>query len=275
MTNKKQCRVLITGFPNAGKSSLINILLKQKISIVSNKVQTTNENIQAVLSYKDCEIVFTDTPGVIDKKKFFDKKISREYSNNFEKIDLNLFVFDCTKNMSTSNKKRISELLKPHNVNFLVLNKTDLLEDNNLLPKIDSMNSDFDFKETFPVSIKKNIGLDKVLECILPYANKKRDRNIQILKKDTNYKVTEITREKIFNLLNKEIPYVVKIETNIQKLKNIMKITQIIIVKKESQKAIIIGKRGEKIKDVGTRARIDMEKFFKKKVFLDLKVLKK
>ena len=85
----------------------------------------------------------------------------------------------------------------------------------------------------------------------------------------------EITREKIFNLLNKEIPYVVKIETNIQKLKNMMKITQIIIVKKESQKAIVIGKRGEKIKDLGTRARIDMEKFFKKKVFLDLKVLKK
>ena len=105
MTNKKQCRVLITGFPNAGKSSLINLLLRQKISIVSNKVQTTNKNIQAVLSYKDCEIVFTDTPGVIDKKKFYDKKISREYSNNFEKIDLNLFVFDCTKNISTSNKK--------------------------------------------------------------------------------------------------------------------------------------------------------------------------
>ena len=275
MTIKKQCRVLITGFPNAGKSSLINLLLKQKISIVSNKVQTTIENIQAVLNYKDCELIFIDTPGVIDKKKFYNKKISREYSNNFEQIDLNLFVFDCTKNMSLSNKKKVNELLKPHNINFLVLNKIDLLKDNNLLPKIDSMNSDFNFKETFPISIKRNIGLKKVLDCIFPYANKKLDDKVEIIEKDTNFKVTEITREKIFNLLNKEIPYVVKIKTNIKKLKNIIKITQIIIVKKESQKAIIIGKRGEKIKDIGTRARIDMQKFFKKKVFLDLKVLKK
>ena len=107
---KKLSRIIITGFPNAGKSSLINLLLKKKISIVSSKIQTTNINIQAVLNYENCQMIFTDTPGIIEKTKFYNKKLSREIFKNLEEIDINLFVFDSTKKLNISKIKKIREI---------------------------------------------------------------------------------------------------------------------------------------------------------------------
>ena len=279
MRKKKSSNILITGFPNGGKSSLINILLKRKISIVSSKIQTTNENIQAVLNYKDCQMIFVDTPGIIDKKKFYSKKLSREIFKNIEQIDFNLFVYDVTKKLTASKIKKINETLSMFKKNYLVLNKIDLVKNEYLLQQIKQLNKRMCFSETFPISVKKKIGINNLLEMISktsPYRNWVfENNNKDIINKDLNFILSEITREKIFNLLNKELPYVIKIQSFLKKEKNIVVVEQKIIVEKESQKAIIIGKGGSKIKDIGRRSRTDMEKVLKKKVFLDLRVLKK
>ena len=279
MRKKKSSNILITGFPNVGKSSLINILLKRKISIVSSKIQTTNENIQAVLNYKDSQMIFVDTPGIIDKKKFYSKKLSREIFKNIEQIDFNLFVYDVTKKLTAPKIKKINETLSIFKINYLVLNKIDLVKNEYLLQQIKQLNKRICFSETFPISVKKKIGINNLLEMISktsPYRNWVfENNNKDIINKDLNFTLSEITREKIFNLLNKELPYVIKIQSFLKKEKNIVVVEQKIIVEKESQKAIIIGKGGSKIKDIGRRSRTDMEKVLKKKVFLDLRVLKK
>ncbi len=278
MKKKRSSNILITGFPNVGKSSLINIFLKRKISIVSSKIQTTNENIQAVLNYKDCQMIFVDTPGIIDKKKFYSKKLSREIFKNIEQIDINLFVYDVTKKLTTLKIKKINETLSTFKNNYLILNKIDLVKNEHLLQQIEQLNSKINFTETFPVSVKKKIGINNLLEMISkksPHRDWMFNNNKDIINKDLNFILSEITREKIFNLLNKELPYVIKIKSLFRKEKNMVVVEQRIIVEKESQKAIIIGQGGSKIKDIGSRSRTDMEKVFKKKVFLELRVLKK
>ena len=277
MIKKQSSRILITGFPNAGKSSLINLLFKRKISIVSNKIQTTNQSIQAILNYGNCQMIFIDTPGIIEKTKYNSKKLSREIFKNIEQIDINLFIYDVTKILSISRKKKIKDILSNFKKNYLILNKIDLISNEFLLMQINQINSELCFSDTFPLSVKKKIGISKLLDKIskdspegkwmISYKN--------TIDKDINFLISEITREKIFNLLNKEIPYVIKVESSVSNLKSIIKVEQKILVEKESQKAIIIGKRGSKIKDIGTRSRNEMEKIFKKKVFLDLKVFKK
>ena len=275
---KKSSNILITGFPNVGKSSLINFLLKRKISIVSSKVQTTNENIQAVLNHNDCQMIFVDTPGIINKKKFYSKKLSREIFKNTEQIDINLFVYDVTKKLTTLKLKKINETISTFKKNYLILNKIDLVKNDHLLQQIEQLNKKICFTETFPVSVKKKIGIENLLEMISkisPYRDWKfNNNNKDIINKDLNFILSEITREKIFNLLNKELPYVIKIKSLFKKEKNMIVVEQRIIVEKESQKAIIIGQGGSKIKDIGSRSRVDMEKVFKKKVFLDLRVIK-
>ena len=277
MKKKKLSRIIITGFPNAGKSSLINLFLKRKISIVSNKIQTTNTNIQAVLNYENCQMIFIDTPGIIEETKFYSKKLSREIFKNIEHVDINLFVFDSTKKLTTLKIKKIREILKKVEKNFLILNKVDLIKNDFLLKQINQLNSQLTFCETFPVSVKKKIGIDKLLEKISKNSPNRKwiFSNTNLIEKDIDFLTSEITREKIFNLLNKELPYVVRVESSVKESKKVVKVEQRILVEKESQKAIIIGKGGSKIKDIGIRSRVDMEKFLKKKVFLDLKVLKK
>ena len=274
----KSSKIIITGFPNAGKSSLVNFLLKKKISIVSSKVQTTKDNIQAVLNYRNCQMVFIDTPGIINKTKYYSKQLSREIFKNIEQVDINLFVFDSTKNLTLLKKKKIKEIISTFKKNYLILSKIDLIKNQYLLEQINKLNLDIFFSETFPISTKKKIGIKNLLEKISkgsPHREWVFKNNKNIVNKDINFIVSEITREKIFNLLNKELPYVIKVESSVKNDKKKVVVQQRILVLKDSQKAIIIGKGGGKIKDIGTRSRSDMEKVFNKKVFLDLKVLKK
>jgi len=274
----KSSKIIITGFPNAGKSSLVNLLLKKKISIVSSKVQTTKDNIQAVLNYRNCQMVFIDTPGIINKTKYYSKQLSREIFKNIEQVDINLFVFDSTKNLTLLKKKKIKEIISTFKKNYLILSKIDLIKNQYLLEQINKLNSDIFFSETFPISTKKKIGIKSLLEKISKDSPNREwvfKNNKNIVNKDINFIVSEITREKIFNLLNKELPYVIKVESSVKNDKKTVVVQQRILVLKDSQKAIIIGKSGAKIKDIGTRSRSDMEKVFNKKVFLDLKVLKK
>ena len=272
--NKKCGKILLSGFSNAGKSSLINFFLKKKVSIVSHKVQTTNQKIRAILNLKSSQLIFVDTPGIIADKRFFNKKMSRSLSEEFDSCDLNLFILDSSKVINESLLKKIKELVSNFKVNFLVLNKIDLIHNEKLAKLISEINKKISFCETFPISVKKKIGIDILLQKIIENIPKKQwmFEGNDLINNDLKFQLSEITRERIFKFTNKEVPYSAKIKTSFETYKNLVKVSQIILVKKNSQKAILIGKAGQKIKHIGTDTRPEMEKLFKKKVFLDLKV---
>jgi len=276
-TKKYKCGViLLTGFPNAGKSTLLNSILKNKISITSHKVQTTKEKISGVLNVNNSQLIFTDTPGIIENRKYQTKSFSRSIQDEEKKVDINLFIFDLSKTIDKRLLKEISSIIQYFKKNYLILNKIDLVSKDKMLKSSKFLNSRINFSKTFMVSAKKSKGLEYLTNNLLseiPERNWKYNKKI-IVTKNINYRISEITREKIFNLLNKEIPYSVKIKTKIKNEEKIVKIFQEIYVNKDSQKSIIIGKNAEKIKMIGTRSRIDIEKILKKKVFLDLIVKK-
>ncbi len=272
--NKKCGKILLSGFSNAGKSSLVNFFLKKKVSIVSHKVQTTNQKIRAILNFKLNQLIFVDTPGIITNKRFFDKKMSRSLLEEVDSCDLNLFILDSSKIVSDNLLEKINNLVSNFKINFLVLNKIDLIKNEKIVELINDINKKVNFSETFPISVKKKIGIDILLKKIIkniPQKNWVFDEN-DLVNNDLNFQLSEITRERIFKLINKEVPYSVKIKTSFEIFKKLVKVSQIILVKKNSQKAILIGKAGQKIKHIGSNTRPEMEKLFNKKVFLDLKV---
>ena len=270
--------VTIIGEVNVGKSSLLNILVKKDVSIITHKSNTTNKQIKGIKSYKNSQIIFIDTPGIVRVRKHFNKRLSRSIMQNENICDINLLVVDVTKKLGKKSLALIKKLLEVCNDNFLILNKIDLIERTKLLEISKLFNEEFKFKNTFMISAKKGEGIEFLLNEILNfipfnpwiYKNKKQSTD-----KDITFQISEITREKIFQLINKEIPYTVKIETSLKKTKKIYIIEQRILVKKISHKSIIIGKMGEKIKEIGSRARLDIEKILKSKVFLKLNVVAK
>ena len=274
---KYKCGViLLTGFPNAGKSTLLNNILNYKISIVSHKVQTTKQKISGVLNLNHSQLIFTDTPGIIQNRKYKTKSLSRSIQDEEEKVDLNLFIYDLSKKIDKNLLSQINVIIQNFKKNYLVLNKIDLVSKDRILKYSEIMNSQINFSKTFMISAKRRKGLKFLLNNLIdeiPERNWQYNEKIKVTK-SINYRISEITREKIFNLLNKEIPYLVKIKTKIKNEEKIIKVYQEIYVNKDSQKSIIIGKNGEKIKMIGTRSRIDIEKILKKKVFLDLTVKK-
>ena len=274
---KYKCGViLLTGFPNAGKSTLLNNILNNKISIVSHKVQTTKQKISGVINLNHSQLIFTDTPGIIQNRKYKIKSLSRAIQDEEEQVDLNLFIYDLSKKIDKNLLSQINVIIQNFKKNCLVLNKIDLVSKDRILKYAEIMNSQINFSKTFMISAKRRKGLKFLLNNLIdeiPERNWKYNEKIKVTK-SINYRISEITREKIFNLVNKEIPYLVKIKTKIKNKEKIIKVYQEIYVNKDSQKSIIIGKNGEKIKMIGIKSRIDIEKILKKKVFLDLTVKK-
>ncbi len=272
----KKCGFLtITGFPNSGKSTFINNVINKKISIISSKVQTTKDEIKGILNFNKNQFIFLDTPGIINNRKFYNKDMSRAIFNSIDRVSCNLFIYDPMKTINKRDIKIIENLLDKFKKNILVINKIDLIKKENLLEVSNQLNKLFTFQETFMVSAKKKKGLEIIIKKLEDYIPKRNWIYKESVYTDSSMKfqLTEITREKIFQLLNKEIPYSVNIKTSINEKKAIFHINQKIFTNKESQKAIIIGKDGKKIKEIGIRARKDIEKKLNKKVFLDLSVV--
>ena len=214
-----------------------------------------------------------DTPGIITNKRFYNKIMSRSLLEEFDTCDLNLFILDSSKVINENLLNKINNLVSNFKINFLVLNKIDLIQNEKIVQLINEINKKINFSETFPISVKKKIGIDILLQKIIKNIPKKdwifKEDD---LKDDLKFQLSEITREKIFKFVNKEVPYSVKINTTFENSNKLVKVSQIIWVKKKSQKAIIIGKAGQKIKHIGTDTRLEMEKLLKTRVFLDLKV---
>ena len=267
--------VNIVGNPNVGKSTLSNRLVGERLSIITNKAQTTHHRIMGIVNGEDYQIVFSDTPGVL-KPKFRLQQSMLEYSTGaLVDADVLLYVTDVIES-PTKNQDFLDRVAKEKIPILLVINKIDLLKGNDdLLRIIDQWKQLLPNAEVFPTSALENFNVDNIMKRIVellpespPYFGKDA-----LTDRSSRFFVTEIVREKILLTYDKEVPYATQvIVEKFDESDNAIHIMAVIYVERDTQKGIIIGHQGRKLKHVGTEARKDIEKFFEKKVFLELYV---
>jgi len=264
--------VSIVGKPNVGKSTLMNKLVGENLSIITFKAQTTRHRIMGILSGDDFQIVYSDTPGLLEPKYELHKKMMTYVQVSLEDADLVLLVVELGEKYDPEIFDRLKSTKAPI---FLVINKIDLTKGSQLDDKITYWKTQLDPKAIIPVSALSGENVDHLLQEIIkqlpehPAFYPKDD----ITDKNERFFASEIIREKIFLNYEQEIPY--STEVSIEEFKDsekIIKIRAIIYVERDSQKGIIIGKAGASLKKVGTEARKDLEDFFSKKVFLETHV---
>lgn len=263
--------VSIVGSPNVGKSTLMNHLVGEKLSIVTAKAQTTRHRILGIVNEEDYQIVFSDTPGVINAAYKLHENMMGYVNASLQDADLVLFITDTQEN--EMNHKATLEKIKKLKVPVLCLiNKIDLSNQEEVMEKALYWQNELPDALVFPISALHNFSIDAVWLKILslipenpPYYDKE-----EISDRPMRFFVSEIIRGKIFYLCQKEVPYScqIEIEEFIEE-ENITRIRAIIIVERESQKGIVIGKGGEMLKKIGSSARFEIQKFLDKKVYLD------
>ncbi|MEE3342940.1 MAG: GTPase Era [Bacilli bacterium] len=267
--------VSLIGRPNVGKSTLLNAILNKKIAITSNTAQTTRNMIQGIYNSDELQIVFVDTPGIHKPQYKLGKILNEQAYYSMESVDAILFLVDVTKKFGKGDKF-ILEKIKDLNIPvILVLNKIDKLNHDELLPIINEYKEYFPFKEIVPVSAIKNININELIKTVSNYLtdDTKYYDDETLTNVDIQFTISELIREKVLYLTKEEVPHSVAcIVESMEKNKNSIKIEASIIVDRENLKKILIGKKGEKIKQIGINARKDIENLVDKKVYLDLKV---
>lgn len=269
--NHKSGFVSIIGRPNVGKSTLMNALVGEKISIISPKVQTTRHRIMGILSKPDYQIVFSDTPGIIEPKYKLHGSMMEFVNQSLQDADVVLFITDQAEDRPEDEQiyERLRMVSQPL---FVLLNKIDLIEsDEALAAKVQYLKQKVNAREVLPVSALNKFGLDvamqKVLELIPEGPSFYPDD--QLTDKSERFVASEIIREKIMMRYKEEIPYSVQVDVvEFKEEEKIIRISAEIYVMRDSQKQILIGKGGAAIKNVGIAARRDLERFFDKQVFL-------
>lgn len=276
MTNVTDFRagyIAIIGRPNVGKSTLLNKLLQQKISITSKKAQTTRFRINGILTDQKAQFIFVDTPGFQTQyTNRLNTFMNRVVTQSAQDVDVILFVIEAMR----YDQKDIDALkIIPKNIPvILVINKIDQITDKNLLlPFLSRMAKAFDFSSIIPVSAMQKIQLPELLNTIreyLPVSPPIYDKD-DITDRSERFLASEFIREKLFRLVGDEIPYSTSVVINQFIVENhLHKIYATILVEKSNQKAILIGKKGEKLKRIATEARVDMERLFGEKVYLEV-----
>jgi GTP-binding protein Era len=264
--------VNIFGKPNAGKSTLLNALVGEKMAIVSHKVQTTRHRIKAFLNKEwEYQIIFSDTPGIIEPKYKLHEKMMKAVKNSLEDADIALMLVEINDNWEEADQ--IFSSLKLRVPCMVVTTKTDLVKDNKEEEAKVFFSGKSYCKEWIGISVTEGKNVDKLLELILKYLKEGQPFYDQedLTDLPTKFFVGEIVREKIFELFEQEIPYDTTVMVNEFKEKtSLVKIQADIIVQRESQKAIILGEGGKMIKQVGSLARKDIEEFLGQKIFLEL-----
>lgn len=265
--------VSILGKPNVGKSTLLNKLLQQKVSIVSPKPQTTRNSITGILNGNDYQVVFLDTPGIHKSKNKLDSYMQKEIQTSSTGVDLLLYLIDSTKPLLDSEINTISNYASSKIPLIVVVNKIDDANYAKLLPQITKLNNIEGISEVVPISARTGKNTDELLTIILKYLKEGPCYYPQDIPTDKSeiFLAGEIVREKALWLLNEEIPHGIAVVVNSFKVhENIAKIDASIICEKENHKKIIIGKDGMKLKEIAEKSRIEMEKIFGEKVFLSL-----
>jgi len=266
--------VNILGNPNVGKSTIMNVLVGEKLSIISPKAQTTRHRIMGIVNGEDFQIVYSDTPGILKPMYKLQETMMHSVNAALDDADLILYITDVTEQAAAESEytMKIRESEIPV---IIAVNKIDLSNQNDLEKIVESWLRAFPHSPLIPISALRNFNLDILLNAILaklpeapPYFPKD-----QLTDKFDRFFASEIIREKILFHYKKEIPYSVEIEIeSFREEKNINRIRALIHVSRDSQKGIIIGHNGNMLKRVGTEARKDMEDFFGKKIFLELYV---
>lgn len=272
--NHKAGFVNILGNPNVGKSTIMNALVGEKLSIITAKAQTTRHRIMGIVNGEDFQIVYSDTPGIL--KPMYKLQETMMNSVNLALSDADLIIYVTDIGEKTAHEGEFIEKIKESGIPVMVVvNKIDLSNQEELEKLTEIWHNVFPASPVIPVSGLKNFNLDSLLNAILsklpegePYFPKD-----QLTDKIERFFASEIIREKILLHYKKEIPYSVEIEIeSFTEEKNLIRIRAVIHVARDSQKGIIIGHKGSMLKRVGTEARHDMEDFFRKKVFLEIYV---
>ena len=272
---QKSVFVAVTGRPNAGKSSLTNLLVGEKVAIVSEKPQTTRTRINGVLTQGETQFVFIDTPGMHKAATKLSEQMIKTISNSISDVEVAILMVDATKKPSAIEEKLAADFKKCGTDVILLLNKVDLIKNKSeILKIIENYSSLYDFKEIIPISVKNRINTELILPIIEKYAVESPHFFDDDLPTDQPEKIwlAEIVREKILNSMYEEIPHgtAVQIESmefsKTNRGEDIVDIGVVIICEKQSLKGMIIGKQGSMLKKIGKIAREEMEAYFEQKV---------
>ena len=276
-SQRKLLKALIVGKPNVGKSTLLNSIVGEKVSIVSRKAQTTQKNTTGVITKDNSQLIFFDTPGL--KKIEKNIRISETFKTVAENVDVLIYMVDNTKKSQSIDDQFRNWLNNNENKfrkKILIINKIDCIEKVNLFEITKKINSVISFDETFFISLSKKSGMERFLNWVEKQAYSNEWLFQQTYKSNISKKnfLSELTREKVFEYIHEEIPYNLEIKTDYiePSSNNSLKVYQTVWLNKKSYKPIILGKEGKSIKMISVQARLDMQKFLKSKVHLFIRL---
>ncbi len=266
--------VTIIGRPNVGKSTLMNKLVGEKVSIVSNKIQTTRKTIQGILTTDEMQLIVIDTPGVHKPKHQLGHYMVDISINSLQEVDLVMFMINATENFGKGEAFIVKQLQQVNVPVFLIINKVDLIHPDQLFSIIDIYKDQYNFTEIIPISALNGNNINKLLgliKNILPFGPKYFNEN-ELTNQSEQFLISELIREKVLHHTEEEIPhsinvYIESMEKNEHKK---WQINATIITERDSQKAILIGKKGQMLKKIGKDARIEIEEMLSEKVYLQL-----
>ncbi|MGP7819052.1 GTPase Era [Niallia sp. 01092] len=266
--------ISIIGRPNVGKSTFLNRVIGQKIAIMSDKPQTTRNKVQGVLTTDDSQLIFIDTPGIHKPKHRLGDFMMKVAQNTLKEVDLILFMVNAEEGFGRGEEFILEKFQNIKTPIFLVVNKIDTIHPDKLLTVIDSYKEKYPFKEIVPISALEGNNVEKLLEQIKGYMPEGPQfyPADQVTDHPERFIVSELIREKALHLTREEIPHslAVVIDKMEKKQNDIVHVMATIVVERDSQKGIVIGKQGSMLKEVGKRARIDIENLLGTKVFLEL-----
>lgn len=275
MENFKSGFLALVGKPNAGKSTLLNSLIQQKVSIVSPKPQTTRNKVLGIWTEDDCQMVFVDMPGIIKPKNTLGQYMEKSIDSGVRDVDAIVYVTDGHKGISDEDIDLMQKYGAKGVPMVVVVSKTDICQPEKLMLELAKLN-DLDFvKEIYCISAKRNRNVNQLKEGLKKYLTDtiKYFADDDVTDKSQRFLVTEIIREKILLLCDNEIPHGIGVTLNkmeYNKLKKMWDIDANIIVEKASHKPIILGKQGKMIKQIGTYSRESIEKMLESKIYLSL-----
>ncbi len=263
--------VSLVGRPNVGKSTLLNALLESKIAITSDKAQTTRNSIQGIYTDDECQIVFIDTPGIHKPVHKLGTLLNKKAYQSVQEVDVVLFLIDVESGFGKGDQFILNRLKESNAKVILLLNKVDRIKKENLLPLINEYKDLYPFEDIIPISALKGDNVKEIIKVVQKYLSS--DEKIyedDVITNISNYfYISEIVREKVLRLTHKEVPHAVTcMVESYEDKEDYIEIGVVIIVDRDNLKKIIIGKQGSMLKEIGTEARIDLEEYLGKKVFL-------
>ncbi|WP_243386287.1 GTPase Era [Bacillus kexueae] len=267
--------VSIIGRPNVGKSTFVNRVIGQKIAIMSDKPQTTRNKIQGVYTTNDSQIVFIDTPGIHKPKHKLGDFMMKVANNTLKEVDLILFMVNATEGFGRGEEFILERLKETKTPVFLVINKIDQVHPDDLLGIIDQYKDKYNFKEIIPISALQGNNIENLLQEIESYLPEGPQYypSDQVTDHPERFIISELVREKVLHLTREEVPHSVAVVIDsIERRENneAVYVAATIIVERDSQKGIVIGKQGKMLKEIGQRARVDIENLLGSRVFLEL-----